>query len=79
MTDFNDIGISRRTDMPRVKKLLCIGLFAAVLHLAGDMILGWGNRGRDTHGNFADAVGVHRHIRQRYLRGGSAGTVRHGA
>ena len=42
MTDFNDIGISRRTDMPRVKKLLSVGLFASVLHFAGDMILGWG-------------------------------------
>ena len=42
MTDFNDIGISRQLDLPRIKKLLCIGLFASVLHFAGDMILGWG-------------------------------------
>ena len=42
MSDFNDIGISRQLDMPRVKKLLSIGLFASVLHFAGDMILGWG-------------------------------------
>lgn len=42
MTDFNDIGISRGLDMPRIKKLLSIGLFASLLHLAGDMILGWG-------------------------------------
>lgn len=42
MTDFNDIGISRQFDMPRVKKLLAIGLFASVLHFVGDMILGFG-------------------------------------
>ncbi len=42
MTDFNDIGISRQLDMPRIKKLLTIGLLASVLHFVGDMILGWG-------------------------------------
>lgn len=42
MSDFNDIGISRELDWPRIKKLLTIGLFASVLHLAGDLILGWG-------------------------------------
>lgn len=42
MRDFNDIGISRELDWPRIKKLLTIGLFASVLHLAGDLILGWG-------------------------------------
>lgn len=42
MTDYNDIGISRQLDVPRIKKLLAIGLFASVLHFAGDMILGWG-------------------------------------
>ena len=42
MTDFNDIGISRELDLPRIKKLLSIGLFASLLHFAGDMILGWG-------------------------------------
>lgn len=42
MTDFYDIGIPRTLDLPRVKKLLAIGLFASVLHFAGDMILGWG-------------------------------------
>lgn len=46
MTDFNDIGISRKLDMPRIKKLLSIGLFASVLHFIGDMILGWGQRMR---------------------------------
>lgn len=42
MNDFNDIGISREFDAPRVKKLLAIGLFASVLHFIADMILGWG-------------------------------------
>lgn len=42
MSDFNDIGISRQLDMPRIRKLLSIGLFASVLHFTGDMILGWG-------------------------------------
>ena len=40
MADFNDIGISRELDLPRIKKLLSIGLFASALHFAGDMILG---------------------------------------
>ena len=38
--DFNDIGISRELDWARIRKLLAIGLFAAALHFAGDMILG---------------------------------------
>lgn len=42
VTDYNDIGISRELDIPRIKKLLTIGLIASVLHFAGDMILGWG-------------------------------------
>ncbi len=42
MSDFNDIGISRQLDAKRIQKLLTIGLLASVLHLAGDMILGWG-------------------------------------
>lgn len=42
MTEYNDIGISRQLDWARIKKLLAIGLFGGVLHLIGDMILGWG-------------------------------------
>lgn len=42
MNDYNDIGISRQLDFRRIKKLLSIGLFASLLHLVGDMILGWG-------------------------------------
>lgn len=42
MTEYNDIGISRQLDWARIRKLLSIGLFGGVLHLIGDMILGWG-------------------------------------
>ena len=42
MSNFNDIGISQKLNVPRIKKLLLIGLFASVLHFIGDMILGWG-------------------------------------
>ena len=42
MSDFNDIGISRQLDWQRIQKLLSIGLFSAVLHLVGDLILGCG-------------------------------------
>lgn len=42
MTDFNDIGISRQLDWARIKKLLAIGFFAALLSFTGDMLLGWG-------------------------------------
>lgn len=42
MKDFNDIGVSRRIDWPRVLHLFRIGLFGALLSFVGDMILGWG-------------------------------------
>lgn len=42
MQNFNDIGISRQLDWPRIRKLFSIGLFGALLTLVGDMILGWG-------------------------------------
>ena len=42
MKEYNDIGISRTLDWPRIKKLLSIGVFASILHLIGDLILGWG-------------------------------------
>ena len=42
MADFNDIGIPGQLDWPRVRKLLAIGVFGSLLHLAGDLILGWG-------------------------------------
>lgn len=42
MSDFNDIGVSRRLDWPRIRKLLRIGLFASLLLTAGNLWLGWG-------------------------------------
>lgn len=42
MSGFNEIGISSQLDRARIRKLLSIGLFASVLHFAGDMLLGWG-------------------------------------
>ena len=42
MKDFNDIGISRQLRLPRIRKLLSIGLFASRLAFAGDFILGYG-------------------------------------
>ena len=39
---YNDIGISRQLDLPRIKKLLTIGVFASLLHLIGDIMLGSG-------------------------------------
>ena len=42
MNDFNDIGIFRQLDWPRVLHLFRLGLFGALLGLGGDLILGWG-------------------------------------
>ena len=40
--EFNPIGIDSQLDWPRIRKLFRIGLFASVLHLIADMLLGWG-------------------------------------
>ena len=42
MNGFNDIGISRQLDWPRIAHLFRVGLLGALLTLIGDMILGWG-------------------------------------
>ena len=42
MNAFNDIGISRQLDWPRIRHLFRLGLFGALFTLIGDMILGWG-------------------------------------
>ncbi|MCM1268350.1 MAG: hypothetical protein NC302_10635 [Bacteroidales bacterium] len=39
---YNDIGISSEPDMPRIRHLMKIGLFAALMVLTGDMLLGYG-------------------------------------
>lgn len=43
-SEFNPIGIDSQLDWGRIRKLLSIGLFASVLHLAADMLLGWGTQ-----------------------------------
>ena len=40
MSYFHSIVISEKLDVPRIRKLLTIGLLASLLHLAGDLILG---------------------------------------
>lgn len=40
--EFNPIGIDSQLDWPRIRKLLGIGLFASILHLIADLLLGWG-------------------------------------
>ena len=39
---FNNIGVSSEPDMPRIRHLMKVGLVAAVMVLAGDMLLGYG-------------------------------------
>ena len=39
---FNNIGIDESLDWPRIRRLMVIGIFAACMVLAGDMLLGWG-------------------------------------
>ena len=41
-TTYNDIGIDNELDWPRIQKLFVIGLFAGIMVLIGDMLLGWG-------------------------------------
>ena len=38
----NNIGIDNNLDLKRIRKLMYIGLFAALLTLVGDMLLGYG-------------------------------------
>lgn len=42
MKMYNEIGISSQLDWPRIRHLLWVGLFGAVLSVTGDLILGWG-------------------------------------
>lgn len=47
---FNNIGISSELDITRIKHLLKLGLMAAFMVLAGDMILGWGTAEESVNG-----------------------------
>lgn len=42
MASYNDIGIDNTLDWNRIRHLLKIGILAALMVLAGDMLLGWG-------------------------------------
>lgn len=42
MEVYNNIGIDGSLDWKRIRKLLKTGVFAAVVVLVGDMLLGWG-------------------------------------
>lgn len=42
MSTYNDLGIGSELDWKRIRKLFKIGIFAACMVLAGDMLLGWG-------------------------------------
>ncbi|MCM1263476.1 MAG: hypothetical protein NC313_12235 [Butyrivibrio sp.] len=47
---FNNIGISSELDMPRIRHLMKIGLVAAFMVLAGDMLLGYGAAKTEVYG-----------------------------
>ena len=42
MNTFNDIGIKKELDWERIRHLYKIGIFAGIMVLIGDMLLGWG-------------------------------------
>ncbi|MCR5848628.1 MAG: hypothetical protein K6G75_10990 [Lachnospiraceae bacterium] len=42
MTQYNNIGIDSNLDKKRIAHLFKLGIFAALMVLAGDMLLGWG-------------------------------------
>ena len=42
VNNYNDIGISNKFNYNRTRKLLLIGIIASVIHLIGNLILGYG-------------------------------------
>lgn len=42
MNKYNDIGISKELDWDRIAHLFKLGIVAALMGLAGDLVLGWG-------------------------------------
>ena len=42
MNTYNNIGIDSNLEWKRIRKLFIIGLFAGIMVLVGDMLLGWG-------------------------------------
>ncbi len=49
---FNRIGIDDALDWARIQKLLKIGVFASVLAMIGDLMLGWGVQNETLPGFF---------------------------
>ena len=60
MNHYNTIGIDSQLDWPRIRKLFCIGLFAACLVLEGDMLLGWSvaDENAAVFGTFSKYIGL---------------------
>lgn len=50
MTGYNDIGIDRKLDWPRIRKLLRMGFIASCIVFVGDMLLGWGSADQSKSG-----------------------------
>ncbi len=50
MQSYNDIGIDRKLDWPRIRKLLVIGVIASIMVFIGDMLLGYGVEDRTLSG-----------------------------
>lgn len=48
--EFNDIGIDSQLDWPRIRKLLKIGFFGALLNFIGDFILAYGPKAQEVTG-----------------------------
>lgn len=64
--EFNSIGIDGRLDWARIKKLFSIGLFAAILTLIADMMLGWGIQDESLSG-IPRMFSAYRHASNRML------------
>ena len=50
MNTYDNIGIDSNLDWKRIRKLFIIGLFAGIMVLVGDMLLGWGVEDRNLTG-----------------------------
>ena len=73
--EFNPIGIDSQLDWPRIRKLLSIGLFAAILTLIGDMMIGWGIQD-ETKKGLVRMFSAYRHA-QHIICSGTAWNVRY--
>ena len=59
MDKVKDNGISKKTEIQKVRTYLCFGLMAALIAFAADMILGWSTSGNiEGLGNFSKYLGI---------------------